>query len=185
MAEFCVRDATRRSSSPAETVDGHDEPHGPPGSSVTISITVPATGQCSERNHSGHRPEQCWSGNLRGTTNLARTGQRGTDGTLPVTPVPVLPSASSLTLSPTSVTSGAQSSTGTVTLSGPAPAGGAHVMLSGSNRAASVAASVTAPAGSSTATFTVNTSIVVLSTSATISASYNNTIQTARLGVLL
>src|SRR6267378_902279 len=47
-------------------------------------------------------------------------------------PPPVL-SLSSMTLNPTSVTGGAQSSTGTVTLSGPAPAGGAQVTLSSNN----------------------------------------------------
>src|SRR5256884_6618159 len=47
-----------------------------------------------------------------------------------------------------------------------------------SNGAASVPASVTVPGGSSSATFTVNTSIVLVSTSATISASYSSTTQT-------
>jgi len=104
---------------------------------------------------------------------------------LTVTPSP-LPTLSSLTLSPTSVVGGAQSSTGTVTLSGPAPAGGAQVLLSSSNTgAATVPSSVTVPAGATSATFTVNTSIVLISTSATISASYNSTTQTASLAVLL
>jgi hypothetical protein len=100
---------------------------------------------------------------------------------------PPLPTVTSLTLNPTSVVGGPLgSSTGTVTLSGPAPAGGAQVMLSSSNAAAaSVPASVTVPAGSTSATFTVNTSIVLISTSATISASYNSTTQTASLAVLL
>src|SRR5437870_3188366 len=103
---------------------------------------------------------------------------------LTVTP-PLLPMVSSLTLNPTSVVGGVQSSTGTVTLSGPAPTGGAQVTLSSSNGAASVPASVTVPGGSSSATFTVNTSIVLVSTSATISASYSSTTQTASLAVLL
>src|SRR5260370_33628145 len=56
-------------------------------------------------------------------------------------------SLSSLTLNPTSVIGGAQSSTGTVTLSGPAPAGGAQVALSSSNPAtANVPSSVTVAA---------------------------------------
>src|SRR5205807_9341050 len=61
--------------------------------------------------------------------------------------LPIFPSASSLTLNPTRVTGGAQSSTGTVTLSGPAPAGGAQVALSSSNDPASVPASSTVAAG--------------------------------------
>jgi hypothetical protein len=103
---------------------------------------------------------------------------------LTVTPPP-LPTVSSLTLSPTSVVGGTQSPTGTVTLSGPAPAGGALVTLSSSNAAASVPSSVTVSAGSTSATFTVSTSIVVISTSATITASYNNTSQSANLSILL
>src|SRR2546430_8543507 len=87
---------------------------------------------------------------------------------------------------PTSVVGGPLgSSTGTVKLSGPASAGGALVTLSSSNAAASVPSSVTVPAGSTSATFTVNTPIVLISTSATISASYNNTTQSASLAILL
>lgn len=114
-------------------------------------------------------------------TISASYGGASTSASLTVTP----PTVSSLTLSPTSVVGGLQSSTGTVTLSGPAPAGGAVVSLSSSAGSASVPSSVTVPAGSSSTSFTVNTSIVLISTSATISASYNNTTQTASLGVLL
>jgi hypothetical protein len=102
--------------------------------------------------------------------------------TLAVTPA----SVSSLTLNPTRVTGGVQSSTGTVTLNGPAPAGGARVLLSSSNTAAAqVPSSVTVPAGATSATFTVTTSIVLFSTSADISASYNGSTGTATLAVLL
>ena len=105
---------------------------------------------------------------------------------LTVTPVPPpLPTLSSLTLDPSSVVGGMQSSTGTVTLTGPAPAGGATIMLSSSNGAARVPSSVTVPAGASGATFTVNTSAVFVSTSATISETYNGTTRTATLAILL
>ena len=104
--------------------------------------------------------------------------------TLTVTPPP-LPTVSSLTLNPASVIGGVQSSTGTVTLSGPAPVGGAQVALSSSSGAAGVPASVTVPAGATSATFIVNTSIVLVSTSANISASYNSSTATATLAVLL
>jgi len=108
------------------------------------------------------------------------------DGLTPSASLTVTPPiVSSLTLNPSTVVGGVQTSAGTVTLSGPAPAGGAQVMLSSNNGAASVPASVTVPAGSSSATFTVNTSTVLVSTSATISASYNNTTQSASLAVLL
>jgi len=103
-----------------------------------------------------------------------------------LTVAPPLPTLSSLTLNPASVVGGLQASTGTVTLSAAAPAGGIQVLLSSSNpAAASVPASVTVPAGATSATFTVSTSIVLISTSATISATYNNTTKTATLGVLI
>src|SRR5947208_7768584 len=103
-----------------------------------------------------------------------------------VAPAPPPPATlSSLTVNPTSVIGGLQSSASTVTLSGAAPAGGATVALSSSNGAARVPSSVFVPAGATSATFTVNTSIVLLSTSATISASYNGTTRTAGLSVLL
>ncbi|HWY08855.1 MAG TPA: hypothetical protein VNY24_18485, partial [Candidatus Acidoferrales bacterium] len=104
---------------------------------------------------------------------------------LAVKPVPPpAPTLTSLTLNPTSVVGGLQSSRGTVTLSAPAPAGGVQVTLSSSNGAASVPSSVFIPAGAGSASFTVNTSGVLMSTSATISAYYNGTTQTATLGVL-
>ena len=100
-----------------------------------------------------------------------------------LTVTPPLPSLASLTLNPTSVLGGAQSSTGTVTLTAPAPAGGAQVALSSNNSAAQVPSSVTVPAGATTATFTVGTSAVIFSTSATITASYNNTTRSATLSI--
>jgi len=117
-----------------------------------------------------------------GTVTVTITGTSGTltnttTITLAVAPPP-LPTVSSLELNPTSVIGGTQSSTGTVTLSGPAPAGGAQVLLSSNNRAASVPSSVTVPAGATSATFTVNTSMVLVTTSANISASYNGTTRT-------
>jgi hypothetical protein len=77
--------------------------------------------------------------------------------TLTLDPVAAGPSATSLTLGPSTVTSGA-SSTGTITLSGAAPTGGLAVSLSSSSAIASVPTSVTVPAGSTSASFTVSTS---------------------------
>src|SRR5437016_790357 len=122
------------------------------------------------------------------TTVTTAAAYAGLTRSAPLTRAPPLPYTTlfrSLTLSPTSVIGGIQTSTGTVTLSAPAPAGGATVMLSSSNGAARVPSSVTVVAGATSATFTVNTSIVLFSTSATISASYNGTTRTAGLSVLL
>src|SRR5467141_3029272 len=93
-------------------------------------------------------------------------------------------SLSSLTLSPTSLIGGTQSSTGTVTLSGPAPSGGALVTLSSSNTAAArVPASVTVAAGAASATFTASTSAVTASAAVTISAAYGGVTRTASITV--
>ena len=90
---------------------------------------------------------------------------------------------SSLTLNPTSVVGG-NTSIGTVTLSAPAPNGGAVVSLSSSNSSvASVPASVTVASGSASATFTVTTRRPYYSTSVTISARYAGITRTARLTV--
>jgi hypothetical protein len=117
-------------------------------------------------------------------TISAAYGGVSKSATLTVTSPP-LPTVSSLTLNPTSVIGGVNSSTGTVTLSGPAPAGGAQVVLSSNKGAASVPSSVFVPAGATSATFAVSTSVVLVSTSVTISASYNSTTQTATLSVTL
>jgi len=89
---------------------------------------------------------------------------------------------SSVEVNPTSVTGGS-SSTGTVTLSGPAPGYGVTVNLSSSATAATVPASVSVAGGASSATFTVNTSSVTASTPATITASYAGVMKTALLTV--
>jgi hypothetical protein len=93
------------------------------------------------------------------------------------------PTVSSLALSPASVVGGT-SSTGTVTLDGAAPAGGALVTLASANTAvATVSASVLVPAGSSVGTFTITTALQSATTQATISASFHNTTATAVLTV--
>jgi hypothetical protein len=117
-------------------------------------------------------------------TISAAYGGVSTSASLTVQPVPPpAPALTSLTLNPTSVVGGLQTSRGTVTLNVPAPAGGVQVTLSSSNGAASVPASVFIPAGASSAAFTVNTSMVLISTSATISARYNGTTRNATLEV--
>jgi thermitase len=89
----------------------------------------------------------------------------------------------SLTLTPKSLTGGA-TSTGKVLLSAPAPAEGAVVLLSSADAAAAVPASVTVPAGATTATFPVTTTPVTASRSVTLSANYNNVTRTASLSIL-
>src|SRR5204863_9374472 len=85
----------------------------------------------------------------------------------------VSPALASITLNPGNLTGGANS-TGIVTLSAAAPAGGAVVALKSSNtNAATVLPSVTVPAGATTATFMVTTKTVTAGTIATITATYD------------
>jgi len=94
------------------------------------------------------------------------------------------PTLLSAALNPTSVTGGASSS-GTVTLSGPAPAGGTVVTLSSNDvaKGVTVPASVTVASGSTSATFTTATTAVTANITATISATLGATTKTATLTV--
>lgn len=114
-----------------------------------------------------------------GTTNSSR------EAFLTVTPAPAQqpPAAlSGVSVNPTAV-DGGTSSTGTVILTSPAPAGGFAVSLSSNNAAASVPASVTVPAGVTSANFTVTTTSVTTTQSPVISAVAGTVTQTATLTV--
>jgi thermitase len=104
--------------------------------------------------------------------------------TLTVTPQPSV-TLQSLTISPSSVWGGSNA-TGTVTLTGPAPAGGAVVQLRSSNTsAATVPSSVTVPAGQTSASFTIRTTSCwwCIYRVVTITATYNNTSKSAQLTI--
>ncbi len=90
------------------------------------------------------------------------------------------PALSTLSVNPGTVTGG-KTSQGTVILSGPAPTGGAKVSLSDNSTAATLPASVTVPAGSSSANFTITTSPVLSSRTVTISAVYRSVTKRASL----
>jgi thermitase len=104
--------------------------------------------------------------------------------TLTVTPQPSV-TLQSLTISPSSVWGGSNA-TGTVTLTGPAPAGGAVVQLRSSDTsAATVPSSVTVPAGQTSASFTIRTTSCwgCIYRVVTITATYNNTSKSAQLTI--
>ena len=131
---------------------------------------------------------------LQASISAADIAGAGTAGVTVYTPPPgggtsnainfdILPVLASLTVNPSSVVGGSPS-TGTVTLTGPAPAGGALVSLSSDNTlAATVPSSVTVAAGATSATFAVTTSPVSGSTAVTISAVYGGVTRTASLTV--
>ena len=104
------------------------------------------------------------------------------DPASPAPPAP-LPTLTGLTLVPSAVVGG-QGSTGTVTLGGPAPSGGAVVALSSSRSpVASVPATVTIPGGTTSASFVVSTKPVKRTRTTTITASYNSSAVSATLTV--
>jgi hypothetical protein len=105
--------------------------------------------------------------------------------TFTVNPPPPPPAValSSLTLSPTSVVGGS-TATGTVQLTIGAPAGGTTVTLSSSNtNVATLPASVTVAAGTTSASFTVTTKTLKRNTNVTIGSSYAGVTKTAVLQV--
>jgi len=97
--------------------------------------------------------------------------------------VPVGTTLSTFTLTPATVVGG-NASRGTVTLTAPAPSGGALVSLtSGNSAVAAVPASVTISAGATSTSFTVNTSSVNAVTAVQLNASYAGAIVSATLTV--
>jgi len=88
------------------------------------------------------------------------------------------------TFNPASIRGGT-SSTGTVALAGPAPAGGAVISLLNSNPSvATVPATVTIPAGQTSATFPVTTTPVATTTYVSINANYQTVIYPIGAGTL-
>ena len=118
-------------------------------------------------NVSGHVKIQV---TLTGGANAVATGLFFGGGTT-VNPPPA--ALSSVSVSPGTIVTG-QSGTGTVTLTGAAPSGGALVTLSSSNSsAAGVPGSVTVSQGQTSATFTVTAGGVSVSTPVTLTARYS------------
>jgi hypothetical protein len=98
----------------------------------------------------------------------------------------VTPSAtvvlSSVGVNPASVTTGA-TTTGTVTLSAPAPTGGIAIELWTTGAVAFVPSQVTVAAGATTATFTITTNYTTTTLQDTVTAFYNGASKTATVTV--
>lgn len=126
------------------------------------------------------RPSDCTVDVNDGSTTPTNVRLTGCTATIPA-PAPAL---ASVGLNPATVPGGASSSAA-VTLTAPAPAGGAIVSLTSSNTgAATVAATLTVPAGATTATTTsVATSAVSATTTAVISAVYLGVTRSAILTI--
>lgn len=107
----------------------------------------------------------------------------GVNRTATVTVQPI--SLTGITVSPTSLKSGTSSAASSVTLGAAAGGGGIVVNLSSSNpSAASVPASVTVPAGATSANFTISAGAVSASTPVTITASFGGVNRTGSLTVV-
>jgi hypothetical protein len=81
------------------------------------------------------------------------------------------PALNAVSASPSAVVGG-QSATGTVTLTAPAPTGGATIALASANTAFAVPASIAVPQGATSATFPITTVPSAFVASGTLSASY-------------
>ncbi|HET9712174.1 MAG TPA: hypothetical protein VFP64_09850, partial [Pyrinomonadaceae bacterium] len=90
------------------------------------------------------------------------------------------PSLKSLTISPATISGGAQPQ-GIVMLNGQAPAGGAVVSLSSNSPTVNPPASVTVAPGSFSASFPIPTSSVAANTTATVTASYGSALVQAQV----
>lgn len=118
------------------------------------------------------------------TVTVTATYQGGSANTqLVILPAPVAIVPATLNFDPPSV-NGGDSSQGIVTLTGPAPKGGLVVTLSSSDLAVKVPASVTVPAGSTSAAFTATTSPVSQKVVATLTATGGGQSVTGVLTVL-
>jgi hypothetical protein len=93
------------------------------------------------------------------------------------------PQLASLKLSPANVVGGHSTTRNTVTLNGPAPAGGASVMLSSNNAGATPPTTVTVADGATSATFTITTTTVETSTPVQITATFGGATKMANLTV--
>lgn len=166
----------------------------------TITLNVPAG--------SGGATVQLSSGNTTAATvpASATVPEGSLSVTFPVTTLPVASNTSALisaslagvvrtanvtvkaaaltsvTLSPSSVIGGT-SSTATINLSGPAPAGGLQAQVASSNPSAQTPASVVIPEGATSASFQVTTGAVASNTSTNISATANGVMKSATLTI--
>ena len=148
-----------------------------PGVAVLpASVSVPAGATSASFPISTAAVAETFSVNI--FADLAGTGRQALLMVTPAAPGAAL--LASIVLNPASLIGG-NASTGSVTLSAPAPSGGAAVSLATNSVATSVPSSVSVPAGSTGASFTVNTAAVGVATPVTISAVFAGLTRTAAL----
>ena len=148
-----------------------------PAATVPSSVTVPANSSSTNFTINTTSVSATTAGNITATyAGVSKSTALVVNAAAPAT-------LSSVTLNPSMVVVGS-SSTGTVNLTSPAPTGGAVVTLASSNSTrASVPPSVTIPAGASSATFNVATT-VNRKTSVNIAATYGGVTKSATLTIV-
>jgi|GEM_PF-2233195 len=145
-------------------------------SAVTVPVSVVVSGGATTANF--NITTQAVASATQATI-LGTTGTTSIGTNLTVNP----PGLQNLTLNPNAVNGGA-STTGTITLTGPAPTGGFSIALTSDNAVATVPANVLVPAGATSATFTVTTTGVQAQTIANITGTDpGNVSATAKLTV--
>jgi len=148
-----------------------------PAATVPSSVTVPANSSSTNFTINTTSVSATTAGNITATyAGVSKSTALVVNAAAPAT-------LSSVKLNPSMVVVGS-SSTGTVNLTSPAPTGGAVVTLASSNSTrASVPPSVTIPAGASSATFNVATT-VNRKTSVSIAATYGGVTKSATLTIV-
>jgi pimeloyl-ACP methyl ester carboxylesterase len=151
-------------------------------SSQSWLIISPTSGSAPAEIAVTVNPTGLVAGNYSAIITVAATGASNSPQNIAValTISPAQVVISSLTFNPGSLI-GPGSSTGTVTLSGPAPNGGATATLSSDNPAVQVPATMNVAAGQTSGTFTATVSAVSNETTATVTATYNQAFTTAAL----
>jgi hypothetical protein len=141
-----------------------------PGASSTVIVSTNAAANAQS------------AGSYTGTITFS-SGSTVVTRTATLVITATTPQIQSLTISPSSVASGG-TAVGTVALAQPAPAGGVLVSLSAASAVASVPATVTVSAGTTSAMFSIGAGTVSSSQSVTITASFGGSSAQATLTVL-
>jgi len=151
-------------------------------SSNTSAATVPASFNIAGGASSGTFNVTTLAVSAGANVNITATLPSGASSTVPMTVV--APVVVSLSFMPTNAVMG-QVTTGTVTLTGPAPAGGLQVTLhSGNTTALPVPANVTVAANSTSQTFSATAGSVTTSTNVAVTAMTSTTTVTGNITIL-
>ncbi len=156
-----------------------------PALPLTYTIaTQPTHGAITNLNPNSGGATYTPTAGYQGSDSFTFTVSNGVNSSAPATVSLIVPvTISAFTLSPTAVYGGS-STTGTVTLTAPAPTGGLTVLINSSNTSLVGNTSISVPAGQSQATFTLSTPVVTTTQTVTITTALNGSTPAATLTVL-